>query len=98
MNSGVSDEIPGGRQSPGDHSATGVLGPKDTIEAQEAGRLAAFTGEPVTVCPWAEAADDRQAALRLAWVRGYAAGRTDLRAARDPGQPAEPPPRQSPPQ
>jgi hypothetical protein len=59
-----------------------VLGPKETLDAQQAGRLAALAGQHARTCPWAAPRDDRERVLRLIWVRGYAAGRTEPRQAR----------------
>ncbi len=56
-----------------------VLGPKAVLEAQQQGQAAALAGEPVTSCPWARATTPADQAAREAWVRGYAAGRTELR-------------------
>lgn len=67
------------RQSP---SAADLLGPQLTLATQEQGYTAALAGEPVRTCPWMTATTDRDRALQAMWIRGYAAGRTDLRAAR----------------
>jgi ribosome modulation factor len=67
------------RQSP---SAADLLGPQLTLATQEQGYTAALTGEHVSNCPWKGATTERDRALQTMWIRGYAAGRTDLRAAR----------------
>jgi ribosome modulation factor len=69
------------RQSP---SATDLLGPRATLAAQEQGYAAALASKDVLTCPWRTATTDRDAALRDMWIRGYVAGRTDLRSAREP--------------
>ncbi|HEX4814550.1 MAG TPA: Rmf/CrpP family protein [Nonomuraea sp.] len=56
-----------------------TLGPKAVLEAQRQGQTAALAGEPVTSCPWARATTPADQAAREAWVRGYVAGRTELR-------------------
>jgi ribosome modulation factor len=65
-------------------SPADLLGPRATLAAQEQGYAAALAGQDVLSCPWKAAATDRDVALRDMWIRGYAAGRTDLRAAREP--------------
>lgn len=74
------------RQSPtgpGD-TAADVLGPAAALDAQRRGREAALAGQPVTTCPWRDAVGGRGRAARDMWLRGYAAGRTDLRVSRPP--------------
>jgi ribosome modulation factor len=78
------DETTGPRQSPA--SAADLLGPRETLATQEQGYAAALAGEHVRECPWKAAATDREVALRAMWVRGFAAGRTDLRSAGAPDQ------------
>ena len=76
------------RQSPPtsqpDNSAAALLGPRLVLAAQDQGYAAGFNGDHVDACPWRNASSDREQALRQMWVRGYAAGRTDLRVARNP--------------
>lgn len=73
------DAAPGPRQSPAD-----LLGPGLTLATQEQGYAAALAGEHVNTCPWKTATSDRDRALLAMWIRGYSAGRTDLRIARTP--------------
>jgi hypothetical protein len=63
--------------------AAAVLGPLGVRDAQDAGRAAAWDGQPVAACPYPPTEDLLAQAQRLMWARGYAAGRTDLRTARD---------------
>lgn len=74
------------RQSPDGTSAADLLGPRDTLATQEQGYAAALAGDHVDQCPWKAAATERERALLAMWIRGYAAGRTDLRLARTPRQ------------
>jgi ribosome modulation factor len=75
----VSDE----RQSlPPRQIAADLLGPRRVLTTQAEGYLAALEGRHADACPWKLATDDREVALRQMWVRGYAAGRTDLRTGR----------------
>lgn len=67
------------RQSP---SAADLLGPQLTLATQQQGHAAALAGDDVSSCPWKNATTDWDRALQAMWIRGYAAGRTDLRAAR----------------
>lgn len=67
------------RQSP---SPADLLGPRATLAAQEKGYAAALAGQDALSCPWKSPATEREAAMRDMWIRGHAAGRTDLRAAR----------------
>lgn len=71
-------------QQPG---AADLLGPKTILETQEAGRAAALAGDPATACPWPAPADARETALRAMWVRGFAAGRTEIRQRQSPTDP-----------
>jgi ribosome modulation factor len=73
------DEHSTPRQSP---SAADLLGPRDVLAAQDQGHAAALAGDDVLTCPWKAPRTDRETALRDMWIRGYSAGRTDLRAAR----------------
>lgn len=66
-------------------SAADLLGPKEVLETQQEGRAAAAAGRPVTACPWRDASGELDRARRDMWVRGYAAGRTELRSARASG-------------
>jgi hypothetical protein len=71
------------RQSPvSGTSAADVLGPKTVLEIQENGRESALSGERIDACPWRSPENDIDRAKRDMWVRGYAAGRTDVRARR----------------
>lgn len=79
-------QVPAPRRSPGEPSAADLLGPRDTLAAQDQGYAAALAGEHVRVCPWTAGTTERERALLAMWIRGYAAGRTDLRRARTPGQ------------
>ena len=63
-----------------------VLGPKAVLDAQRQGHKAAVSGAGVEACPWARAVTPADRAAREAWVRGYAAGRTDLRSGGTAGQ------------
>ena len=65
-------------------SAADVLGPRLVLAAQDQGYTAAWNGEHVNACPWLTATTERGLTLRQMWIRGYAAGRTDLRIARQP--------------
>lgn len=60
-------------------TAADWLGPQGVMSAVALGRLAAVNGEPVTSCPWRSATAGQDLASRDMWVRGYAAGRTELR-------------------
>lgn len=66
-------------------TAADVLGPAAALDAQRRGRQAALAGQPVTACPWRNATAGRDRAARDMWLRGYAAGRTDLRVSRPHG-------------
>lgn len=68
-------------------SAADLLGPGLVLATQDQGYTAALNGDHLDTCPWRSAKTDRECALRQMWIRGYAAGRTDLRAARDPDRP-----------
>jgi ribosome modulation factor len=81
MNDATRDDQSTPSQSP---SAADLLGPRDTLATQDQGYAAAMAGDDVLTCPWKAAATDRETALRDMWIRGYSAGRTDLRAARTP--------------
>jgi ribosome modulation factor len=70
-------------------SAAELLGPRLVLSTQDQGYTAALNGDHVDTCPWRAAQNDQERALRQMWIRGYSAGRTDLRIARDPG-PADP--------
>ncbi|HEX3781312.1 MAG TPA: Rmf/CrpP family protein [Pseudonocardiaceae bacterium] len=89
----------GARQSPMAawlaSSAAELLGPRLVLATQDQGYAAALNGDHVRTCPWMAADTDRERALRQMWIRGYSAGRTDLRSA---GNREQPPgrPRQSP--
>jgi ribosome modulation factor len=79
--SGLSSDGP--RQSPPARSAASdLLGPRLVLAIQAEGYMAALAGEHPSTCPWKIAADNGDAAKRQMWIRGYAAGRTDLRTAR----------------
>lgn len=80
------------RQSPHTASAADLLGPHEVLSIQDQGHDAGYTGESPLTCPWANATEPADLARRDMWIRGYAAGRTDLRIAKQP----TPPPRQSP--
>jgi ribosome modulation factor len=67
------------RQSP---SPADLLGPRETLTAQDQGHAAALAGEHVSTCPWKAATTPREITLREMWIRGHSAGRTDLRTAR----------------
>lgn len=82
------------RQSLGAATIATLLGPKVILETQRDGWRAAVAGEHVRTCPYRER-DPRTDALRQMWTRGYAAGLTDLRAARATA-PTDEDPRQSP--
>jgi ribosome modulation factor len=69
-------------------AAVDLLGHGLVLATQDQGYAAAWNGDHVNACPWRSAETDRDLALRQMWIRGYAAGRTDLRTARDPDQPA----------
>ncbi len=60
---------------------TELLSTKAILDAQNAGRQAAYAGNSVTTCPHGDE-NDRSHALRAMWVRGYAAGRTRVREQR----------------
>lgn len=64
-------------------AAADLLGPRLVLATQDEGYTAALKGDHMDSCPWLRASSDRELALRKMWIRGYAAGRTDLRAARD---------------
>lgn len=64
-------------------SAADRLGPHLVLATQDQGYAAAWNGDHVNTCPWLTPADDRDVALRHMWIRGYSAGRTDLRIARE---------------
>jgi hypothetical protein len=72
------------RQSPTwpGETAADVLGPAAALDAQRRGREAALAGQDATTCPWRAATAGRDRAARDMWLRGYAAGRTDLRMSR----------------
>jgi ribosome modulation factor len=71
------------RQSPETGStAADILGPKTVLEIQEKGRQSALSGERIESCPWPSPENENDRAKRDMWIRGYAAGRTDLRARR----------------
>ena len=80
------------RQSPTVPSAADLLGPQEVLAIQELGHATGFAGESPLTCPWKAASEPADLARRDMWNRGYAAGRTDLRSAKDP----DPTPRQSP--
>ncbi len=63
-------------------SVSDILGTKLVLDTQESGRVAALSGEHVSTCPWRNPGTDRDRALQLMWVRGYAMGRTELRERR----------------
>ena len=63
-------------------TAADLLGPRLVLAIQDEGYMAALAGEHADSCPWKKATDDREVAKRQMWIRGYAAGRTDLRTAR----------------
>ena len=69
------------------NTAAELLGPGLVLATQDQGYTAALNGDHVDACPWRTAETDRERALRQMWIRGYSAGRTDLRAARDPDRP-----------
>jgi ribosome modulation factor len=64
-------------------SAADRLGPRLVLAAQDQGYTAAWNGDHVNTCPWLTATTERDLALRQMWIRGYSAGRTDLRIARE---------------
>lgn len=68
-------------------SAADLLGPGLVLATQDQGYTAGLNGDHVDTCPWRSADTDRERALRQMWIRGYSAGRTDLRSARDPDRP-----------
>ncbi|HEX3780312.1 MAG TPA: Rmf/CrpP family protein [Pseudonocardiaceae bacterium] len=70
------------RQSPAAESTADLLGPLLVLATQDEGYAAAMAGDQVDTCPWKAADTDRGRALRLMWIRGFSAGRTDLRTAR----------------
>lgn len=80
------------RQSPTLPSAADLLGPQEVLAIQQRGHEAAFAAESPLSCPWASASEPADVARRDMWIRGYAAGRTDLRSAKA----VNPPPLQSP--
>jgi ribosome modulation factor len=80
------------RQSPMAPSAADLLGTQEVLTIQDLGHTAGFAGESPLTCPWKTASEPGDVARRDMWNRGYAAGRTDLRIAKEPS----PPPRQSP--
>ena len=57
---------------------TELLSTKAILDTQDAGRQAAYAGEPVASCPHGDH-DKTDRALRTMWIRGYAAGRTSVR-------------------
>jgi hypothetical protein len=64
-----------------------ILTQKQILDAQNAGRVAFDSGEHITVCPHTygqpgedEEATQRREALRLMWVRSYAAAENDHRS------------------
>ena len=65
-------------------SAADRLGPHLVLATQDEGYAAAWNGDHLNTCPWLTPTDDRELALRQMWIRGYSAGRTDLRIAREP--------------
>lgn len=66
---------------------TDLLTTKAILDTQDAGRQAAYAGQSATTCPHGDE-DERSRALRAMWIRGYAAGRTQMREQRDqPGAP-----------
>lgn len=69
------------------NSAADLLGPGLVLATQDQGYSAALNGDHLDACPWRFAETDRDRALRQMWIRGYSAGRTDLRIARDPDRP-----------
>jgi ribosome modulation factor len=69
-------------------SAADLLGPQLVLATQDQGYTAALNGDHLDTCPWRSAETDRERALRQMWIRGYSAGRTDLRSARDPDRPS----------
>src|SRR5437879_5209773 len=69
------------------NSAADLLGPGLVLSTQDQGYSAALNGDHLDACPWRFAETDRDRALRQMWIRGYCAGRTDLRIARDPDRP-----------
>lgn len=70
------------RQSP--PAAADLLGPRLTLATQDQGYAAALAGDHISTCPWKTATTDRERALQAMWIRGHAAGRTDLRRAGNP--------------
>ena len=50
---------------------------------QDQGHQAALNGDHVNTCPGGRE-NDQERALRQMWIRGYSAGRTDLRAPATP--------------
>lgn len=67
-----------------DNDAAAVLTPREIMNTQENGRRAAVTGSHPSTCPWGQdTAEDK--ARRTMWIRGYAAGRTELRTAAETG-------------
>ena len=64
-------------------SAADLLGPRLVLAVQDQGYTAAWNGDHVNTCPWLTATTERDLALRQMWIRGYSAGRTDLRIARE---------------
>jgi len=69
------------RQSP---SAADLLGPLEVLAIQDQGRAAGFAAESPLTCPWARATEPADNARKDMWIRGYAAGKTDLRIAKQP--------------
>ena len=67
-------------------SAAELLGPQLVLATQDQGYAAALNGDPLDACPWRATQNDQERALRQMWIRGYSAGRTDLRIARDPAE------------
>jgi ribosome modulation factor len=74
------------RQSPTSASAADLLGPQEVLAVQDLGHTAGFAGESPLTCPWAKATEPADVARRNMWIRGFAAGTTDLRTARQPAQ------------
>lgn len=77
MNDTTDRPSPRPRQSPAD-----LLGPQLVLATQDQGYLAALDAASVLTCPWTAPTSARDEALQQMWIRGYAAGRTDLRRAR----------------
>jgi hypothetical protein len=75
------------RQSPTAPSAADLLGPQEVLTIQDLGHTVGFAGESPLTCPWKAASEPADHARRDMWNRGYAAGRTDLRSAKQPSTP-----------